>query len=653
MGTTQRHPAMLSRPYTSMCKLTARIALLFLLLFSLPAMAQIGVRDLAVHEDPTGEHLIENIAALPDSAFTPHPNGFSAGLTRSVHWLRFTAQAPKGESGDWLLEIHPPYLDDIRLFESDPAHPGAFIERRSGDKLPFTVREAPYRGFVFHIALNEQQARTFHLRLQSTSTSMVMMKLWPVQRFNAAVPGEYALLGAAMGLLIIILVINLIYQLQQGEAINLHYTVYIAAVLVSSVFVQGLAGQFLLPDWPALVNDLQNVSSFLMTAAAGRLYQSVLMVERQQRLIWLAYRTLTFLPLVLLPAIPLGYFTEAQRILLGYATLMAPVALWRSIQLLQNKIVGGAMLVVATGTSVIAIGMATTQILGFFAGNFIILHAFLIGTIGNIIALHLVVGARARAEKILHQQTLEQAHLAEVKVEREMRARQEQADFISMITHEIKTPLASVAAAVDVLEILEKQARPDFVTRIERIRGSVRRIDGIFSRYLQIDRTDSARIKPNFLEHSLHEVVSLALRQFTGAKHRLQLHVGDDVRLVCDADLVATAILNLIDNAMKYSPADEPVDLSTTLVEGREVIIEVADRGPGVPEELRDTIFERYVRAPEHANIPGIGVGLSLVRNIAATHQGSIEVLDDESGGARFRLTLPVRLVNAMSGIDS
>ena len=320
-----------------MCKLTARIALLLLLLFSLPAMAQIGVRDLAVHEDPAGMDTIETIVALPDTAFSPHPNGFSAGLTRSVHWLRFTAQAPSGESGDWLMEIHPTYLDDIRLFESDPAHPGSFIERRSGDMLPFSARESPYRGFLFHIALTENQARTFHLRLQTTSTSMMMMKLWPVERFNAAVPGEYALLGAVMGLLMIVLVINLIYQLQEGEAINLHYTVYIAAVLVSSVFVQGLAGQFLLPDWPALVNDLQNVSSFLMTAAAGRLYQSVLMVERQQRLIWLAYRILTFLPLLMLPAIPLGYFTEAQRIVLGYATLMAPVALWRSVQLLKTS----------------------------------------------------------------------------------------------------------------------------------------------------------------------------------------------------------------------------------------------------------------------------------------------------------------------------
>ena len=646
IATTERRPAMLTRPYTSMCKLTARIALLLLLLFSLPAMAQIGVRDLAVHEDPAGMDTIETIVALPDTAFSPHPNGFSAGLTRSVHWLRFTAQAPSGESGDWLMEIHPTYLDDIRLFESDPAHPGSFIERRSGDMLPFSARESPYRGFLFHIALTENQARTFHLRLQTTSTSMMMMKLWPVERFNAAVPGEYALLGAVMGLLMIVLVINLIYQLQEGEAINLHYTVYIAAVLVSSVFVQGLAGQFLLPDWPALVNDLQNVSSFLMTAAAGRLYQSVLMVERQQRLIWLAYRILTFLPLLMLPAIPLGYFTEAQRIVLGYATLMAPVALWRSVQLLKNKTVGGVTLVVATLTSVLAIGMATTQILGFFAANFIVLHAFLIGTIGNVIALHLVVGARARADKVLHQQTIEQAHLTERKAERELQAREEQANFIAMITHEIKTPLASVVAASDALEILNQKSSPEIMARIERIRRSAQRIDSIFNRYLQIDRTDNARTKPIFLEHSLHEVVSLAARQVTGATHRLRLHLGNDVRLLCDADLIATALLNLIENALKYSPADELVDLSTTLMGGRQVIIDVVDRGPGVPEHLRDAIFERYVRAPEHANIPGIGVGLSLVRQIAATHHGSIEVLDDESGGARFRLTLPIRMVS-------
>jgi signal transduction histidine kinase len=144
----------------------------------------------------------------------------------------------------------------------------------------------------------------------------------------------------------------------------------------------------------------------------------------------------------------------------------------------------------------------------------------------------------------------------------------------------------------------------------------------------------------------------MSVQQFTGATHRLRLQLGDDVLLVCDPDLAATAILNLLDNAMKYSPTDEEVILSTHL-EGDQCIIEIVDRGPGVSPEMRETIFDRYVRAPEHANIPGTGVGLSLVRSIATTHQGSIEVLDDESGGAKFRLALSLRMTTTMSGIDS
>jgi signal transduction histidine kinase len=635
-----------------MYKFTIRCALWFLFIVVQPAMAQIGVDDLAVHEDFTGTQTIETVASLPESEFSPRPKGFSAGLTRSVHWLRFTAQAPSGQSGEWLLEMHPSYIDDIRLFESDPRAGNAFIERHTGDQLPFVSRELQYRGFVFRMALKENERRTFYLRLQTTSTSMVMMKLWPAKLFYAALPGEYALLGAVMGLLLIILVINLIYQWRESEAVNLPYTVYIAAVLVNSLFVQGLAAQFLLPMQPAIVNDLQNISSFLMTAAAGWLYQNVLLVQRQQRFFWLAYRTLMILPLILIPAIPLGYFTEAQRVVLAYATLMAPVALWRSVQLLPNKHAGGKMLVVATMISVTAIGASILHIQGFFAGNFVILHAFLIGTVSNVIALHLVIGARSRAQKAVHQQMLIEAKQLTTKVEREMQARNEQAHFISMITHEIKTPLAGVISASEALEILNSTASPEVISRIERIRRNAHRIDGIFGRYLQIDQLDQARLRPRFSEQSLHKVVSMSVQQFTGATHRLRLQLGDDVLLVCDPDLVATAILNLLDNAMKYSPTDEEVILTTRL-EGDQCIIEIIDRGPGVSAEMRETIFDRYVRAPEHANIPGTGVGLSLVRSIATTHQGSIEVLDDESGGAKFRLALPLRMTTTMSGIDS
>ncbi len=634
-----------------MYKITIRIVMLLLL--SLPALAQIDVRDLAVLEDRDGTATIQTIATLPDTAFSPRPNGLSEGFSRSVHWLRFTAQAPSGQAGQWWLEIHPTYLDDIRLFEPDPARPGAFIERQTGDRFPFVEREAPYRGFVFRVALAESETRTFHLRLQTTSTSLMMIKAWPVQQFEAAALGEYMLLGAAFGLLAIILAINLMYWWYQRESLNLRYFVYISAIIVNSTFVQGFAAQFLLPEQPLLVNDLQNLSSFLTTSAAAYLYQGVLMLDQRPRVFLWLYRILAWLPLLLIPAIPLGHFTEAQRTVIGYATFLAPIAVGLSIKMLRERVAGGALLVVAGMFSALTIGMAILQIQGYFAGNFIILHAFLIGTIGNVIALHLAIGARYRAQAMLQQQTAAQGRLSELKAEREMRGREEQSRFISMIAHEIKTPLASVVAASDVLEILNKTSTPEVKDRIERIRRSAHRIDGIFNRYLQMDRSDKARSRPNFMEHSLYQVVKLAVSHFTGETLRLRLHLGDDVRLVCDADLISTAMLNLIDNAMKYSPTDEGVELSTRLHEGHEVIIDIVDHGPGVSADLGDAIFERYVRSPEHANIPGTGVGLSLVREIAMLHQGRIEVLTDEGGGARFRLTLPIRMAGAMSGIDS
>ena len=93
--------------------------------------------DLAVLEDKSGAENIQSIALA--SGFRPLPGGMlAAGFTRSAHWLRFTVTAPAGE---WWLDILPPYLEDLRLYEPDPVHPGRFIERQSGSASPFDKGE--------------------------------------------------------------------------------------------------------------------------------------------------------------------------------------------------------------------------------------------------------------------------------------------------------------------------------------------------------------------------------------------------------------------------------------------------------------------------------------------------------------------------------
>lgn len=151
----------------------------------------------------------------------------------------------------------------------------------------------------------------------------------------------------------------------------------------------------------------------------------------------------------------------------------------------------------------------------------------------------------------------------------------------------------------------------------------------------------------------MHHVVSLALQQFSGQRDRLQIHLGEDASVRCDADLLATAILTLVDNAIKYSPADEPVDLTTRRLPDGMLLIEVTDRGPGVAAGMRNAIFERYVRAREHARIPGTGIGLSLVKVVAGVHQGRVDVCDAATVGATFRLIVPLHNARAMSGFGS
>ena len=115
----------------------SRYLLLFLLCLQAVSLSasleEPRLSDLAVLEDKSGTENIQSVSAA--SNFKPLPGGMlAAGFTRSVHWLRFTVTAPAGES--W-LDILPAYLEDLRLYQPDPVHPGSFIERRSGSALPF------------------------------------------------------------------------------------------------------------------------------------------------------------------------------------------------------------------------------------------------------------------------------------------------------------------------------------------------------------------------------------------------------------------------------------------------------------------------------------------------------------------------------------
>ena len=108
-----------------------------------------------------------------------------------------------------------------------------------------------------------------------------------------------------------------------------------------------------------------------------------------------------------------------------------------------------------------------------------------------------------------------------------------------------------------------------------------------------------------------------------------------------DGNALGRVLTNLIDNALKYSLGKQPVEVSVS-VEGSSAIIEVADLGPGIPEECAEAVFEPFERLGRDASIPGTGLGLSVVRGVTESHGGTIAALPRDGGGTIMRMTMPL-----------
>jgi two-component system sensor histidine kinase KdpD len=160
---------------------------------------------------------------------------------------------------------------------------------------------------------------------------------------------------------------------------------------------------------------------------------------------------------------------------------------------------------------------------------------------------------------------------------------------------------------------------------------------------------DMTRLEAGVLEvhkdwQSLEEIVGVALGHTSQQlkDHPVVTHLQPDLPFVpLDDLLIHQVLVNLLENAAKYSPTGTPIDL-TAFANDTFLTVEVADRGPGLPESELDRVFEKFYRAPNSSGRPGAGLGLAICRGIVELHGGQIEAENRPGGGAAFRFTLPL-----------
>jgi signal transduction histidine kinase len=217
--------------------------------------------------------------------------------------------------------------------------------------------------------------------------------------------------------------------------------------------------------------------------------------------------------------------------------------------------------------------------------------------------------------------------------------------FVSTASHELRTPLTMLQGT---MELLDEDLRDggdlaDAQEQVASARRELRRLAALSSELLDLSRLDAAvQLRSEPVE--LHELSRAVAAEFglRAAERQVELEVHEpDEPCWARADPAACArvVRILLDNALRYAPPGEPIEVSSAHAGGR-IVVEVSDRGPGVPEDEREHIFERFHRGRAAGTEHGFGLGLAIGRELAERMGGTLELAESE-GGARFRLTLP------------
>ena len=212
-----------------------------------------------------------------------------------------------------------------------------------------------------------------------------------------------------------------------------------------------------------------------------------------------------------------------------------------------------------------------------------------------------------------------------------------------MMAHEVRNPVAVISTAAQTMGILTDQ--DDLKPRIAKILGAAHRIAQLMDNLMASERLAttgaSLRSEPGDLAVYCGQLAN-GLSVMHGRPIRYEAP-AEAIRLTADWQLLGIAIGNLIDNAVKYTPATGTIGLQVQRTASDRVCIEVADDGPGIPPEEQRQIFEKFSRGQNGPRVPGAGLGLYLVQFIARLHGGQVELVSAPGTGSRFRILLPVR----------
>ncbi len=602
--------------------------------------------------------------------FQPLTGNVTRGYSTEAVWLRFTVKTPEPSAAEVWLEVGPSFLQEVTLFVPQPE--GGYGATNSGALRPFAARAIAYRNPVFRLGGSQQPlpgpTATCFLQVRSQSTLVVEPILWAPQAFSEAKAREGLFYGAFFGIALIIMLANLIYWVRLREPIQLLYATYLLSMILMFGAIEGFAAQVILPGSAGATALLIPITLSCQAWFAVVLFSALTDLRKVFPRLDQAYRALGFgLSALALLATVLGRFYAIAPLVNLALMLLLVGNLGLSFALLARKHRAAWLYLLAFGPYVIGALLRLSRNQAWLPPGFLGEHGLHIGAIFHFCLMNLPLADRLASIKRerdqvilaaqqagedhrqeldrvdLHTQKLQQAQarsLVELGQERQVVAEQRQ--FLSMVSHEFRTPLAVIDGAAQVVQMAASSDPDEVAARAGVIQRNVQRLIHLLDTWLTADRIESGMhglsLEPVPLAEFLAELVQ---RKQNGRERAIHLQLEAlPPTYTCDRQLLGAALHNLLANALKYSPEGSAIEVHARVVEGW-LHLEIADQGRGIPADQMAQIGQRYFRGRNTGGIPGLGLGLDLVRTVATLHGGRLDLESIEGQGTTARLVLP------------
>jgi len=223
--------------------------------------------------------------------------------------------------------------------------------------------------------------------------------------------------------------------------------------------------------------------------------------------------------------------------------------------------------------------------------------------------------------------------------------------LLASISHDLRTPLAVIVGSASHLLENAQLTRDEQQKLLRSLYDEAHYVNRMVSDLLDMTRLQAGSVRLDRQWYPLEELVGAALERCKAQlqHHRVTIRLPAELPLIrVDGVLIEKLLINLLENAGKYTPRGTTIAISAERQAAR-LIVSVADQGPGVPAQLREKLFEKFYRGNVEGSIAGTGLGLTICRAIAQAHKGTIDASNRAEGGAIFALSLPYETPPALS----